>query len=149
MTHVTCWLAAKNWDQLRDPTLGNRVWSIPLPFTAYTFYCRASDWDREQSVRHSPTWRWFQWVLRNRERRQSLSTQQNTISLMNRNWQFNYKVNIVQANFRVYTSGYIFLNSRRFLSDKPYNIKMQVKFAMTINEHVMTSSDQSDANPWD
>jgi len=32
MTHVTCRLTAKNWDQLRDPTFGNRVWA------AYTFY---------------------------------------------------------------------------------------------------------------
>ena len=28
MTHVTCRLTAKNWDQLRNPTLGNRVWAI-------------------------------------------------------------------------------------------------------------------------
>ena len=27
MTHVTCRLAAKNWDQFRNPTLGNRVWA--------------------------------------------------------------------------------------------------------------------------
>jgi len=27
MTHVTCRLTAKNWDQLRHPTLGNRVWA--------------------------------------------------------------------------------------------------------------------------
>ena len=27
MTHVTCSLAAKNRDQLRNPTLGNRVWA--------------------------------------------------------------------------------------------------------------------------
>jgi len=27
MTHVTCRLTAKYWDQLRDPTLGNRVWA--------------------------------------------------------------------------------------------------------------------------
>jgi len=26
MTHVTCQLTAKNRDQLRNPTLGNRVW---------------------------------------------------------------------------------------------------------------------------
>jgi len=25
MTHVTCWLTAKNRDLLRNPTLGNRV----------------------------------------------------------------------------------------------------------------------------
>ena len=28
MTHVTYRLTAKNRDQLRDPTLGNRVWAI-------------------------------------------------------------------------------------------------------------------------
>ena len=33
MTHVTCRLTAKNRDQLRNPTLGNRVWAT------YTFYC--------------------------------------------------------------------------------------------------------------
>jgi len=27
MTHITCRLTAKNWDQLRNPTLGNRVWA--------------------------------------------------------------------------------------------------------------------------
>jgi len=34
MTHVTCRLTAKNLDQLRNPTLGNRVWAT---FT-FTFY---------------------------------------------------------------------------------------------------------------
>ena len=28
MTHVTCRLTAKNRDQLRNPTLGSRVWAI-------------------------------------------------------------------------------------------------------------------------
>jgi len=27
MTHVTCRPTAKNWDQLPNPTLGNRVWA--------------------------------------------------------------------------------------------------------------------------
>ena len=27
LTHVTCKLTAKNRDQLRNPTLGNRVWA--------------------------------------------------------------------------------------------------------------------------
>ena len=27
MTHITCRLTAKNWDQPRNPTLGNRVWA--------------------------------------------------------------------------------------------------------------------------
>ena len=40
-----------------------------------------------------------------------------------------------------------FKNCRRFLRDKSYNIKMQLKFVMSINEHVMMSSDQRDANP--
>jgi len=31
MTHVTCMLTAKNRDQRRNPTLGNRVWA------AFTF----------------------------------------------------------------------------------------------------------------
>jgi len=30
MTHVTCRLTAKNRDQLRNPTLGNRVWTTFL-----------------------------------------------------------------------------------------------------------------------
>ena len=32
MTHVTCRLTAKNREQLRNPTLGNRVWAT------FTFY---------------------------------------------------------------------------------------------------------------
>jgi len=32
MTHITCRLSAKNRDQLRKPTLGNRVWAT------FTFY---------------------------------------------------------------------------------------------------------------
>jgi len=34
MTHVTCRLAAKNRDQHRNPTLGNRVWATFTFFTA-------------------------------------------------------------------------------------------------------------------
>ena len=34
MTHVTCRLTAKNRDQLRNPTLGNRVWAT------FTFFAR-------------------------------------------------------------------------------------------------------------
>ena len=40
-------------------------------------------------------------------------------------------------------------NSRRLSRDKPYNIRMQVKFVMSINEYVLMSSDQRNANPWD
>jgi len=36
MIHVTCRLTAKNRDQLRNPTLGNRVWAT---FTFFTFLC--------------------------------------------------------------------------------------------------------------
>jgi len=32
MTHVTCRLSAKIRDQLRNPTLGNRVWATYLSF---------------------------------------------------------------------------------------------------------------------
>jgi len=35
MTHVTCKLTAKNRDQLRNPTLGNRVWAI-----SYLYLCK-------------------------------------------------------------------------------------------------------------
>jgi len=35
MTHVTCRLTAKNRDQLRDPTLGNRVWAT-FTFTLFS-----------------------------------------------------------------------------------------------------------------
>ena len=35
MTHVTCRLAAKNWDQLRNPTLSNRVWATFTFFLPY------------------------------------------------------------------------------------------------------------------
>jgi len=35
MTHVTCRLTAKNRDQLRNPTLGNRVWAA---FAFYTLF---------------------------------------------------------------------------------------------------------------
>ena len=34
MTHVTCRLTAKNRDQLRNPTLGNRVWATFFTFIA-------------------------------------------------------------------------------------------------------------------
>jgi len=37
MTHVTCMLTAKNRDQLRNPTLGNRVWATFTFF--YIFIC--------------------------------------------------------------------------------------------------------------
>ena len=40
MTHVTCRLTAKNRDQLRNPTLGNRVWAT-CTFNYFTYLnCR-------------------------------------------------------------------------------------------------------------
>ena len=42
MTHVTCRLTAKNRDQLRNPTLGNRVWATFLKrFTHVTDVVRS------------------------------------------------------------------------------------------------------------
>ena len=35
MTHVTCRLTAKNRDQLRNPTLGNRVWAASYPYLMF------------------------------------------------------------------------------------------------------------------
>jgi len=40
MTHVTCRLTAKNRDQLRNPTLGNRVWAT------FTYFLRLQNADR-------------------------------------------------------------------------------------------------------
>ena len=37
MNHITCGLTAKNQDQLRNPTLGNRVWTV---------FQRDNSWDR-------------------------------------------------------------------------------------------------------
>ena len=38
MTHITCRLTAKNRDQLRNPTLGNRVWAT-FTFTVKEIIC--------------------------------------------------------------------------------------------------------------
>ena len=38
MTHITCRLTAKNRDQLRNPTLGNRVWATFLDVHAGVLY---------------------------------------------------------------------------------------------------------------
>jgi len=46
MTHVTCRLTARNWDQLRNPTLGNRVsttfnfYTIIISYTHGTVFVR-------------------------------------------------------------------------------------------------------------
>ena len=42
MTHVTCRLTAKSRDQLRNPTLGNRVWATFLFFTFYPSFCEST-----------------------------------------------------------------------------------------------------------
>ena len=42
MIHVTCRLTAKNRDQLRDPTLGNRVWPTFFTTTAWRSAVNAS-----------------------------------------------------------------------------------------------------------
>ena len=39
MTHVTCRLTAKNRDQLRNPTLGNRVWAAVFRVFVSTSVC--------------------------------------------------------------------------------------------------------------
>ena len=49
MTHVTCRPTAKNRDQLRNPTLGNRVWAIPSPFNCDTTIAHAFLWSRYKS----------------------------------------------------------------------------------------------------
>jgi len=46
MTHVTCRLTAKNRDQLRNPTLGNRVWAT---FTFFTIVVFPATWAHLQS----------------------------------------------------------------------------------------------------
>ena len=54
MTHVTCRLTAKNRDQLRNPTLGNRVWATFtfafLPHAATDAGCSYSCLDVAWSV---------------------------------------------------------------------------------------------------
>jgi len=47
MTHVTCRLTAKNRDQLRNPTLGNRVWAT---FAFFTFLPMTVAWSSSGGV---------------------------------------------------------------------------------------------------
>jgi len=49
MTHVTCRLITKNRDQLRNPTLGSRVWAT---FT-YTFTSKATTAPRRWGLQHT------------------------------------------------------------------------------------------------
>jgi len=44
MTHLTCKLTAKNWDQLWNPMLGNRVWAT------FTFFQRSTNTHTHTSV---------------------------------------------------------------------------------------------------
>ena len=46
MIHVTCRLTAKNRDQLRNPTLGSRVWAT-FTFLSVSVYARISITDFE------------------------------------------------------------------------------------------------------
>ena len=54
-------------------------------------------------------------------------------------WQSVYKSSL--TNFQEISSIHCFKHTR-FVRDKPYNIRMQVKFVTSINEHVMMSSDR-------
>jgi len=47
MTHVTCRLTAKNRDLLRNPTLGNRVWTTFTFFTSKGEERRGEEGGRE------------------------------------------------------------------------------------------------------
>jgi len=47
MTHVACKLTAKNRDQPRNPTLGNRVWAT---FTFFLLCCHPDETRVFQSV---------------------------------------------------------------------------------------------------
>jgi len=61
MTHVTCRLTAKNWDQRRNPTLGNRVWA--------TFFTRYESSEPRQQQRYTekrPALRQARWQQRRR-----------------------------------------------------------------------------------
>jgi len=45
MVHITCRLTAKNQDQLRNPTLGNRVWAS---FNLFTSKGRKSEEEKRE-----------------------------------------------------------------------------------------------------
>jgi len=72
MTHVTCRLTAKNRDQLRNPTLGNRVWAAGLAFlvtravTCWSVSSSDGGWDQQQQ-QQATSWteRWALWVMCN------------------------------------------------------------------------------------
>ena len=53
MIHITCRLTAKNRDQLRKPTLGNRVWAafFAVQFRSFRREAAASPKHRRSEVR--------------------------------------------------------------------------------------------------
>jgi len=74
MTHVTCRLTAKNRDQLRNPTLGNREWaSFTFLYTGWTKKAGPQTHDhysvKSQPIKKNFTGRFFgkfavKWVLK-------------------------------------------------------------------------------------
>ena len=46
MTHVTCRLTAKNWDQLQNPRLGVIEYGLPLPLP-FTFSLHKAEHGQE------------------------------------------------------------------------------------------------------
>jgi len=59
MIHVSCRLTAKNRDQLRNPTLGNRVWAT------FTFFTRVSRYQKDKTnldftEARDSEWQWHQ-----------------------------------------------------------------------------------------
>ena len=57
MTHVICRLTAKNRDQLRNRTLGNRVYRLSLPFSTKvqksTVQYKREDWSSASVLNHT------------------------------------------------------------------------------------------------
>jgi len=54
MTHITCRLTAKNRDQLRNPTLCNRVWAT-FTFLALVAFCTAKAYVHVDEYKVKPT----------------------------------------------------------------------------------------------
>ena len=62
MTHVTCRLTAKNRDQLRNPTLGNRVWAtftFLLSISVYSTMPSRGSFDTADACLYSTTMKAF------------------------------------------------------------------------------------------
>jgi len=76
MTRVTCRLTAKNWDQLRNPMLGYRVWATFLwysnwPTDIQRLFCTADDAGWRSLVRGAF---WAAWTAQTSHQRVSVST---------------------------------------------------------------------------